>query len=59
MRVNDRILRYLTVRVDEDRRRAEKFKNKRARKAEKRPGAAARTQAAVASESTADEAYEG
>jgi small subunit ribosomal protein S6 len=26
MRVNDRIIRYITVRVDEDRRRAEKFK---------------------------------
>ena len=38
MRVNDRIIRYLTVRVDEDRRRAEKFKDKRARKAAKRPG---------------------
>ncbi|MDQ1708224.1 MAG: small subunit ribosomal protein [Pyrinomonadaceae bacterium] len=38
MRVNDRIIRYLTVRVDEDRRRAEKFKAKRARKAAKRPG---------------------
>ena len=37
MRVNDRIIRYLTVRVDEDRRRAEKFKERRARKAEKRP----------------------
>jgi small subunit ribosomal protein S6 len=37
MRVNDRILRYLTVRVDEDRRRAEKFKDRRARKAAKRP----------------------
>ena len=37
MRVSDRVLRYLTVRMDEDRRRAEKFKNKRARKAEKRP----------------------
>lgn len=37
MRVNDRILRYLTVRMDEDRRRAEKFKNNRARKAAKRP----------------------
>jgi small subunit ribosomal protein S6 len=36
MRVNDRIIRYITVRVDEDRRRAEKFKAKRARKAEKR-----------------------
>jgi small subunit ribosomal protein S6 len=38
MRVNDRILRYLTVRVDEDRRRAEKLKDRRARKAAKRPG---------------------
>ena len=37
MRVNDRIIRYITVRVDEDRRRAEKFKAKRARKAEQRP----------------------
>ena len=37
MRVNDRIIRYITVRVDEDRRRAEKFKAKRVRKAEKRP----------------------
>ena len=37
MRVNDRVVRYLTVRVDEDRRRAEKFKARRARKASKRP----------------------
>lgn len=37
MRVNDRVLRYLTVRMDEDRRRADKFKDKRARKAAKRP----------------------
>ena len=37
MRVNDRVLRYLTVRMDEDRQRAEKFKDKRARKAAKRP----------------------
>ncbi len=36
MRVNDRIIRYITVRVDLDRRRAEKFKDKRARKASKR-----------------------
>jgi small subunit ribosomal protein S6 len=36
MRVNDQVIRYLTVRVDEDRRRAEKFKAKRARKASKR-----------------------
>lgn len=40
MRVNDRIIRYITVRVDEDRRRAEKFKAKRAKKAAKRPGGA-------------------
>lgn len=40
MRVSDQVLRYLTVRVDEDRRRAEKLKARRARKASKRPGAA-------------------
>jgi small subunit ribosomal protein S6 len=40
MRVSDQVLRYLTVRVDEDRRRAEKFKARRARKAAKRPLAA-------------------
>jgi small subunit ribosomal protein S6 len=39
MRVNDRIIRYMTVRVDEDRRRAEKLKSRRARKAERRPSA--------------------
>jgi small subunit ribosomal protein S6 len=38
MRVNDQVIRYITVRVDEDRQRAEKFKAKRARKASKRPG---------------------
>ena len=38
MRVNDRIIRYITVRVDEDRQRAEKFRSKRERKAAKRPG---------------------
>ena len=37
MRVNDRVLRYITVRVDEDRRRAEKLKERRTRKAAKRP----------------------
>jgi len=40
MRVSDQVLRYLTVRVDEDRRRAEKLKGRRARKAAKRPFAA-------------------
>lgn len=39
MRVNDRILRYMTIRVDEDRRRAQKLKDRRARKAERRPSA--------------------
>lgn len=39
MRVNDQVLRYMTVRVDEDRRRADKFKAKRARRASKRPNA--------------------
>jgi small subunit ribosomal protein S6 len=37
MRVNDQILRYMTVRVDEMRRRADKLKARRARKAEKQP----------------------
>ena len=40
MRVNDRIIRYITVRVDEDRQRAEKFKAKRDKKAAKRSGGA-------------------
>jgi small subunit ribosomal protein S6 len=35
MRVNDQILRYMTVRVDEMRRRADKFKDRRTRKAAK------------------------
>lgn len=38
MRVNDVIIRYMTVRVDLDRRRAEKLKARRARKAERCPG---------------------
>ncbi len=37
MRVSDQVMRYLTVRVDEDRRRAEKLKDRRIRKASKRP----------------------
>ena len=36
MRVNDRILRYMTIRVDEMRRRADKLKDRRARKAAKK-----------------------
>ena len=51
MRVSDRILRYLTVRLDEDRQRADKLKDKRARKAAKRPfGVAAPARAAVVPE---------
>ncbi len=52
MRVNDRILRYMTIRVDEDRRRAQKFKDRRARKAAKRPltGKAKETAAEVEKE---------
>ncbi|HEY0173567.1 MAG TPA: 30S ribosomal protein S6 [Pyrinomonadaceae bacterium] len=40
MRVSDQVLRYLTVRVDEERQRAEKLRARRARKAAKRPMAA-------------------
>lgn len=39
LRVNDRILRYMTIRVDEDRRRAQKFKDRRAKKASRKPQA--------------------
>jgi small subunit ribosomal protein S6 len=59
MRVNDRIIRYLTVRVDEDRRRAEKFKSKRARKAEKRPGSLQRQAQAAAAKDQNEENFEG
>src|SRR5687768_361251 len=40
MRVSDQVLRYLTVRVDEERQRAEKLRARRARKAAKRRMAA-------------------
>lgn len=36
MRVNDLVVRYITVRVDLDRRRAAKFKAKRTRRAERK-----------------------
>jgi len=61
MRVNDRIIRYLTVRVDEDRQRAEKLKGRRARKVNRRPergerrGSAAT--AAASAEFTPNENY--
>lgn len=56
MRVNDRILRYLTVRVDEDRRRADKFKDRRERKAAKRPVGRGGQNRASVSEFTASDA---
>jgi len=56
MRVNDRILRYMTVRVDEDRRRADKLKNRRARKAERRPTAGKSKAQAVESDEAEAEA---
>ena len=37
MRVSDQVMRYLTVRVDEERQRAEKLRARRSRKAAKRP----------------------
>ena len=60
MRVSDAILRYLTVRVDEERQRAEKLKERRTRKANKRPFAGAAAQrggaaAAPARERNAEE----
>src|SRR5207249_11943299 len=39
MRVNDRVLRYMTIRVDDARQRADKLKDRRARKAARRPTA--------------------
>ena len=58
MRVSDQVLRYLTVRVDEDRQRAEKLKSRRARKASKRPGSpsSSQTSAVGAVGSESDEA---
>ncbi len=43
MRVNDQIVRYITVRVDEDRKRAEKMRARRASKASKAPANRPRT----------------
>jgi small subunit ribosomal protein S6 len=48
MRVNDRVLRYMTVRVDENRRRAQKLKDRRARKAARRPAGKAKAAAQAA-----------
>ena len=51
MRVNDQILRYMTVRVDEMRRRAQKLKDRRTRKAAKQPGSGKAKAAEVETES--------
>jgi small subunit ribosomal protein S6 len=53
MRVNDQILRYMTIRVDLDRRRADKLKDRRARKAAKQPGSK-KKQSASASDGMED-----
>ena len=53
MRVNDQILRYMTIRVDEDRRRADKLKDRRARKAARRTGAKNKASGAAAASGTA------
>lgn len=59
MRVNDRIIRYLTVRVDEDRQRAEKLKGRRARKVSRRPQRGERRGApAATAEFAAEENYD-
>jgi hypothetical protein len=57
MRVNDRVLRYLTVRVDEDRRRAEKFKTRRTAKAA-RKGKGGGAGSAATPSFVAEESYE-
>ena len=54
MRVNDRILRYMTIRVDEDRRRADKLKGRRARKAERKPQSGKAKAAEAESDAEAD-----
>lgn len=53
MRVNDQILRYMTIRVDEDRRRADKLRDRRARKAARRTGAKNKASGAGATASAA------
>lgn len=56
MRVNDQILRYMTVRVDEARRRADKLKDRRARKAAKQPANGKARQSAADFESDEESA---
>ncbi|HXI22378.1 MAG TPA: 30S ribosomal protein S6, partial [Pyrinomonadaceae bacterium] len=58
MRVNDQILRYMTVRVDEMRQRAEKLKERRARKAARKAGNGKAKKATVGFEAGDTEAAE-
>ena len=55
MRVNDQILRYMTIRVDEMRRRAGKLKDRRARKAARQPSNGKAKKAEAQSESEEEE----
>ena len=57
MRVNDQILRYMTIRVDEDRRRADKLKDRRARKAARRGSAPKAKPAAAEPENEMEDEY--
>lgn len=58
MRVNDQILRYMTVRVDEMRQRADKLKERRARKAARKAGNGKAKKAALVFEADESEAAE-
>ena len=55
MRVNDQILRYMTIRVDEMRRRADKLKDRRARKAAKKPASGKASKAEAQTEPEEEE----
>ena len=55
MRVNDQILRYMTIRVDEMRRRADKLKDRRARKAAKKTAGGKASKAAAQTEPEEEE----
>ncbi len=55
MRVNDQVLRYMTIRVDEMRRRADKLKARRARKAAKQPASGKARKAVAQSEPEEEE----
>ena len=54
MRVNDMIMRYITVRVDEDRKKADKIRTKREARAAKRASFRPTEEVAVAEEAQAE-----